>query len=80
MTEDELRARKTEWPEGAMVRFIGIDYDFSRKIPTGSIGKIQFVDDSGAVHIHWQTGFDKALVPNSDNFRLLWPDEPFEVF
>lgn len=80
MTEKELAKLRADWIEGMYVRFIGVDYDFNNKIPCGCIGRVQFVDDSGAVHIHWEKGFDKALVPGSDDFRPLWPDEPFEIF
>lgn len=80
MTNDELEKRKAEWPEGMMVRFTGIDYSFNRKIPCGSVGRVQFVDDSGAVHIYWETGFPKALIPETDSFRPLRFDECYVDF
>ena len=39
--------------------------------PPGTVGKVQFVDDIGDIHVAWQNGSSLALIPGVDAFEVL---------
>lgn len=52
------------------VVLISTDDPFT-KLKPGSVGRIQFVDDSGTIHASWQDGSQLGLIPGIDQF---WVD------
>ncbi len=70
MDADRLEGLRREHSDGTKVKFTGRDYDFN-PLPTGIVGTVFLVDDSGGVHIHWQNGRDTALHPGFDEFEIL---------
>ena len=39
--------------------------------PAGTEGTVQYVDDAGTVHVHWDTGGSLGLVPGEDEWELV---------
>ncbi|MCM1007929.1 MAG: DUF4314 domain-containing protein [Ruminococcus flavefaciens] len=67
--EKELAVLREKYPAGTMVRLILMEDKFAP--PVGTIGEIQFVDDAGSVHIHWQNGSSLSVIPNVDVVEIL---------
>ena len=55
--------------EGARVRLIFMDDVQSP--PAGTEGTVQYVDDAGTIHVHWDTGGSLGLVPGEDEWGLV---------
>lgn len=68
-SEKELAMLREKYPTGTMVRIISMDDKFAP--PVGTIGEIQFVDDAGGVHVHWQNGSSLAIIPDVDVVEIL---------
>lgn len=68
-SERELEMLREKYPIGAMVRLIAMNDE--QAPPIGTVGKIQFVDDVGSVHIHWQNGSSLAVIPDVDVVEIL---------
>lgn len=39
--------------------------------PAGTEGTVQYVDDAGTVHVHWDTGGSLGLVPGADEWEIV---------
>ncbi|MDE6665915.1 MAG: DUF4314 domain-containing protein [Ruminococcus sp.] len=68
-SEKELAMLREKYPIGTMVRLISMNDE--QAPPVGTIGEIQFVDDAGSVHIHWQNGSSLAVIPDVDRIEIL---------
>ena len=68
-SEKELAMLRKKYPIGTMVRLISMNDE--QAPPVGTIGEIQFVDDAGSVHIHWQNGSSLAVIPDVDRIEIL---------
>ena len=68
-SEKELALLREKYPIGTMVRLISMNDE--QAPPVGIIGEIQFVDDVGSVHIHWQNGSSLAVIPDVDVVEIL---------
>lgn len=67
--EKELEKIRKEYPIGTMVQLISMRD--AQAPPAGTIGEVQFVDDAGGVHIHWQNGSSLAVIPDVDYVAIL---------
>lgn len=68
-SEKELAMLREKYPTGTMVQLISMNDE--QAPPVGTIGEIQFVDDAGSVHIHWQNGSSLAVIPDVDRIEIL---------
>lgn len=55
ISEKELKRLREEYPEGCTVELIEMD-DPYRPVPSGTRGKVRYVDDYGTIHVNWTTG------------------------
>lgn len=62
----ELRAA---YPKGSKVELISMAEDIHR-LPDGSKGQLDHIDDAGQFHINFENGSYRALVLGEDNFRI----------
>lgn len=68
MTRTEVENLKNEFPGGTRVKLLSME-DPYRKIPEGSKGTVDEVDDIGTVHVKWDAGFSLGLIPGVDLFE-----------
>ena len=52
VSRQTLERLRKEYPSGTRVELIRLD-DPYRKIPSGTIGTVEFVDDAGQLHTVW---------------------------
>lgn len=46
------------------------------RLPSGTLGTIQHVDDVGTVHVKWDTGSNLGLCPDDGDVYELLPEVP----
>ncbi|WP_367180998.1 DUF4314 domain-containing protein [uncultured Mitsuokella sp.] len=63
LTESRVRTK------GTRVRLVSMN---DVQAPSaGTEGTVQYVDDAGTVHVHWDTGGSLGLVPGEDEWELV---------
>lgn len=67
--KDQIEKIRQEYPVGTKVRVIFMDDAYAP--PSGTVGVVEFVDDLGSVHTHWQNGSGLAFIPEVDKVRKL---------
>ena len=63
-----LKQLREEYPKGTRVELIEMN-DFYCKLPDGARGTVDFVDDAGGIHIHWDCGSTLAAIDGVDKIR-----------
>lgn len=57
------------FPRGTGVRCI--EMNDSQAVPSGTIGKVLFVDDIGTIDVRWDTGSSMGLMLDEDKFEIV---------
>lgn len=60
----------SDYPAGTRVELIKMD-DNIHPIASGTKGTVDFVDDTGQIHVIWDNGAGLALVPEVDKFKRI---------
>lgn len=60
----------SDYPAGTRVELIKMD-DNIHPIAPGTKGTVDFVDDTGQIHVIWDNGAGLALVPEVDKFKRI---------
>lgn len=60
---------KLQYPKGTVIRLIKMN-DIQAP-PVGCTGVVDFVDDGGTIHMHWQNGSSLGLIPGEDEFEII---------
>lgn len=64
---------KKKYPVGTRIQLDHMEGE--RDMPDGLCGTVEFIDDQGQLHMHWDNGRSLALVTNVDDFHILLPQE-----
>lgn len=64
---------KNKYTPGTKIKLIEMNND-PDPIEPGTIGKVDFVDDAGHIHMKWDNGRSLALIPNVDKFSIIEED------
>ncbi|MCD7810308.1 MAG: DUF4314 domain-containing protein [Ruminococcus sp.] len=67
--KDQIEKIRQEYPVGTKVRLI--EMDDKQAPPVGTVGVVEFVDDIGSVHTHWENGSGLAFIPEIDMVQKL---------
>lgn len=67
--EKEIEKIRQEYPAGTKVQLISMRD--AQAPPAGTIGEVQFVDDTGSVHMRWENGSGLAFIPEVDEVRKM---------
>lgn len=68
VSRQTLERLRKEYPAGTRVELIRLD-DPYRKIPSGTIGTVEFVDDAGQLHTVWDEHGALAMIYGVDEWR-----------
>ena len=67
VSRQTLERLRKEYPAGTRVELIRLD-DPYRKIPSGTIGTVEFVDDAGQLHTVWDGHGALAMIYGVDEW------------
>ena len=67
--KEEVNVRKAMYPKGTRVRLIFMD-DIQAP-PSGTEGTVEYVDDIGTIHVHWDNGSGLGLAMGADQCELI---------
>ena len=70
VSRQTLERLRKEYPAGTRVELIRLD-DPYRKIPSGTIGTGDFVDDAGQLHTVWDGYGSLAMIYGVDEWRKI---------
>ncbi len=66
--EEIVKRVKDEYPKGTRVKLISLNDPF-RDIPVGTLGTVQFVDDTATIHVAWDNSCCLGVVYGEDSCR-----------
>lgn len=66
---DNLNRIKRMYCPGMLIELIWMDDP--QAPPTGTLGRVLFVDDIGQIHMQWENGSSLALNVDCDEFNIL---------
>ena len=66
MNTEQIKILKEKYHSGVSVRLISTERE--PNMPEGLTGKVDFVDDTGQIHINWDNGSSLALICGIDKF------------
>jgi len=72
LSKEELQMLKEQYPSGTKVELVKMD-DFQAP-PVGTKGTVKFVDDTGTIHVSWETGGSLGVVYGEDECRKVTED------
>lgn len=68
MNQKQVERLRKKYPKGTRVYLE--EMKDPQAVPLGTSGSVEFVDDSGTIHMHWDNGRGLGLVPGEDVFRI----------
>ncbi|MFA6710731.1 MAG: DUF4314 domain-containing protein [Candidatus Methanomethylophilaceae archaeon] len=68
VSPETLTHLREKYPEGVEVELIQMDDP--QAPPTGTHGKVMCVDDTGTIHVTWDTGSTLGVIYGEDSCRL----------
>ena len=72
--ERQLRALRERYPAGTRIRLNRMDDPYA-PIPPGTTGSVDYIDDSGNIHMKWDNGRTLSLIPGEDDFTIITNEE-----
>lgn len=70
-TRTEVERIRDRYPEGTRVKLLAEMDDPYRKIPEGTCGTVDSVDDIGTIHVRWDSGYILGLLEGVDRFTTI---------
>lgn len=70
MNEKEIQETKEKYVSGTKIKLLET-LDDSQPIESGTIGKVDHVDDMGTIHMIWDNGRTLGIIPNEDKFEII---------
>lgn len=64
MNAEVLKKLEEEYPRGTRVKLMKMDDAYAP--PAGTLGRVQHVDDTGSIHVKWDTGSSLAVLYGVD--------------
>ena len=68
-SREQIERLRRKYPAGTIVELISMEDAHSP--PSGTLGRIQGVDDAGSILVRWQNGSSLSLIPEVDSFRIV---------
>ncbi|MGV9196400.1 DUF4314 domain-containing protein [Arcanobacterium canis] len=55
---------------GTRIRLLHMDDPYA-PVPSGTLGTVRLVDDTGTIHVVWDNGSQLGIIPGEDRFQVL---------
>lgn len=69
MNEVELENIRKLYPQNTLIKLVKMN-DVQAP-PSGTLGRVEFVDDAGQIHMKWDNGSSLALIVGEDEFEKM---------
>lgn len=66
----DIEHLRKEYPKGTRVKLIRMD-DPYKKIPAGTVGTVNLVDDAGNIHTSWEGYGALSMIPGVDEWERI---------
>lgn len=70
MDIDKVKELRSLYKSGTRIRLVHMNDEWGCKLD-GSFGTVDYVDDAGTIHIHWDMGSSLGLIPDEDLFEVV---------
>ena len=74
LKEYEIERIKKEYTKGTEIELICMSD--SQAVPSGTKGKVDFVDDIGTIFVDWENGSSLGLIVGEDQFKIIKKADP----
>lgn len=74
LKEYEIEKIKKEYTKGTEIELIYMSD--SQAVPSGTKGKVDFVDDAGTIFVDWENGSSLGLIVGEDQFKIIKKADP----
>ena len=64
--KQELAALREKYPAGTKIILHHMDDPYP--VPPGTVGKVEYIDDGGNIHMVWNNGRTLSLIEGVDDF------------
>lgn len=68
LSANTVESLKRDYPTGTRVELIYMNDPYSKLVP-GDKGTVDYIDDAGTIHVHWDSGSSLGLIYGEDSFR-----------
>lgn len=75
MKELELENIRRLYPKNTIIKLEKMDDP--QAPPKGTLGKVEFVDDAGQIHVKWENGSGLALIDGIDLFEIVKENDKY---
>ncbi|MDR1961183.1 MAG: DUF4314 domain-containing protein [Gracilibacteraceae bacterium] len=70
---EAAKRMREKYPPGTQIRLNQMDDPYA-PVLSGTVGKVDFVDDALQIHMIWEDGRTLALLPGVDDFTVIQPE------
>ena len=70
MSRKEVEVLRKRYPKGTRVELVSLEDPYAR-IPEGTKGTVDAVDDIGTIHVRWDNGSRLGAVPGVDEIKVI---------
>lgn len=68
-SEATVKELKNKYPHGTRIKLVHMDDD--QAPPSGTLGTVRCVDDTGTVHVNWDNGSNLGVVYGEDTITIV---------
>lgn len=69
LSQKEVERIKNKYPVGTRIKLHYMADKYA--VPTGTCGTVDYIDDDGQIHMHWDNGRTLALIESEDSFQII---------
>ena len=66
--QNQVKQLRMRYPKGTR---LCLDFMDEPGMSPGLQGTVEFIDDAGQIHMHWENGRSLALIPGEDSFHRI---------
>ena len=69
MNKVDIYRKQNEEYKGRRIKCINMVDKFA--VPSGTLGTVRLIDDTGTIHVNWDNGRTLGIVPEEDSYEFV---------
>lgn len=65
----DVKKLRELYPVGTKIKLV--EMSDSQAPPNGAIGRVDYIDDAGTIHMKWDNGSSLGLIVGEDKFEII---------